>query len=62
MKHGSSSTVTTVVADEPTTLEAMQYKIEGDDRELRKRMISHIVDNYAATGPDQIWEVIDLDS
>lgn len=62
MKHGSPLAVTKVVADEPTTLEAMQYKIVGDDQVLRKRLISHIVDNYAVTKPDNIWEVIDLDS
>lgn len=62
MKMDSTLAVTKVVADEPTTLEPMEYSIKGDDSELRKRMVSHIVDNYAVTGPDNIWEVVNLDS
>ena len=62
MKHGSPLVVTKFVADKPTILEEMQYKIEGDDQVLRKRLIRHIVDNYANTDPENVWEVIDLDS
>jgi len=62
MKGDSPLAVTKVVADGPATLEPMEYKIEGDDPELRKRMISHIVDNYAFIGADKMWEVVDLDS
>lgn len=59
----SSCFVTKVVADEKSTLELepMQYKIVGEDNALRKRLVSHLVDNYAISGPDNIWEVIDLD-
>lgn len=62
LKADSPSVETKVLTDCHIPLEPMQYKIEGDDQELRNRLASHIVDNFAIDGPDKIWEVIDLDS
>lgn len=61
MDRDSYLAVTKVVVDEPTSLEPMEYTIKGKDVELRKRLISHIVDKYAVTGPENVWEVIDLE-